>query len=227
MLRLNEPARMSCADFVLFGLIVASLLFMLAYQFTGMNDEFASGFAIEDGPVEWGTAVCLFLSALVLFRNSWVLWRMRGTVAALITAFYGVVFIFGMGEEISWGQRIFGWESGEFFQEQNFQKETNLHNLVVGEKQLTKTLFGPILTVILLLYLAVLPVLYSSLKWVQVFARVLSAPVPGYRHAVVAVVSSLFVAAVALDRKWEVYELIFSLLTISIFLKPQNGDEVT
>lgn len=227
MFRLNEPAQMSRADVVLFGLMIASLLFMLAYHFTGLNGEFAMGFAIEDGPVEWGTALFLFLSALVLFRNSWVLWRKRGAVACMITAFYGLVFIFGTGEEISWGQRIFGWKSGDFFQETNFQKETNVHNLIIGEKQLTKTLFGPVLTVILLLYLAVLPVLYSRLQWAQDFARILSVPVPGYRHAMVAIVSSIVVAAVGLDRKWEVYELIFSLLTVSIFLKPRNEHETT
>lgn len=33
------------------------------------------------------------------------------------------------GEESSWGQHWFGWSSPEFFEEQNRQRETNLHNL--------------------------------------------------------------------------------------------------
>lgn len=32
------------------------------------------------------------------------------------------------GEEISWGQRIFGWESSGVFIEHNYQNETNIHN---------------------------------------------------------------------------------------------------
>lgn len=32
------------------------------------------------------------------------------------------------GEEISWGQQFFGWESTGVFEEYNFQQETNIHN---------------------------------------------------------------------------------------------------
>lgn len=35
-------------------------------------------------------------------------------------------------EEISWGQRIFGIESNEFFKTYNDQQETNLHNTFQG-----------------------------------------------------------------------------------------------
>jgi hypothetical protein len=33
------------------------------------------------------------------------------------------------GEEISWGQRIFGWATPDFFRENNIQGETNFHNM--------------------------------------------------------------------------------------------------
>lgn len=34
------------------------------------------------------------------------------------------------GEEMSWGQRLFGFEASESFQQLNHQNETNLHNLI-------------------------------------------------------------------------------------------------
>ena len=37
--------------------------------------------------------------------------------------------VYFAGEEISWGQWIFGWESPEFFREHNAQQETGLHNM--------------------------------------------------------------------------------------------------
>jgi len=44
-----------------------------------------------------------------------------------------MVVIFGLffmiGEELNWGQRIFGWETPESYQAINKQKETNLHNI--------------------------------------------------------------------------------------------------
>lgn len=42
----------------------------------------------------------------------------------------GVLFFFVLGmEEISWGQRIFDWNTPEVWSEVNYQDETNLHNL--------------------------------------------------------------------------------------------------
>lgn len=227
MLDLNDRSALSHADVILIGLAYASLIFTVAYQITGLGQEFSVGFAMEDGPVEWGTAVFLFLSAIVLFRNAAALRAKRGAAAALITGFYGIVFIFGAGEEISWGQRVFGWESGEFFTEHNAQNETTLHNLVVGEEQLAKTLFGSVLTLVLLAYLVVFPLLFPHAGWVRKLARALCVPVPERRHVLLALLASLVIVAVDLDRKWEVYEFIFSLLTCSIFLRPRNAEEVT
>jgi hypothetical protein len=40
---------------------------------------------------------------------------------------FGLFFL--IGEELSWGQRIFGWETPESYASINKQKETNLHNI--------------------------------------------------------------------------------------------------
>ena len=40
-----------------------------------------------------------------------------------------IVFFFGFGEEISWGQRIIGFSTPEAFSERNAQNEFNIHNL--------------------------------------------------------------------------------------------------
>ncbi|MFD1158647.1 hypothetical protein [Roseovarius aestuarii] len=191
---------------------------------------FALKFAAEDGVVEYGTAIALLISSIVLIRNALSIRGRAGTLAVALTFFYALLFFFAAGEEVSWGQRIFGWESGEYFQENNIQNETNLHNIVVGDKQLTKTLFGPILTVVLLLYLVVLPLLYQRLAWVQRIADTLAVPVPGLRHAATALIGSIIVAVIDafdVDRAWEVYECVFALLTVSIFLLPTNRDKVT
>ncbi len=42
-----------------------------------------------------------------------------------------LLFFFGGGEEISWGQRIFGWDTPPAFEQANLQRETNIHNLKV------------------------------------------------------------------------------------------------
>jgi hypothetical protein len=80
----------------------------------------------EDGPVEIASAVaCLLLSVVAARRFLRSPRGARAPSAAL--AILGVV---GAGEEISWGQRIFGIESPPFFASHNVQGETNLHNLL-------------------------------------------------------------------------------------------------
>lgn len=49
----------------------------------------------------------------------------------LIYLALGLLFFFAFGEEISWGQRLFGWQTPEHLKEINLQQETNLHNLEI------------------------------------------------------------------------------------------------
>lgn len=191
---------------------------------------FALKFAAEDGVVEYGTAIALLISSVVLFRNGLSIKGRAGTLAVGLTFFYSLLFFFGAGEEISWGQRIFGWETSEAMKEINRQDETNLHNIEIGGVALTKHLFGPVLTIVILLYLVALPLLYRRAAWVQKMADTLAIPVPGLRHAAIALIGSIIVAIIDsfdVDRVWEAYECVFALLTVSIFLLPTNRDKVT
>lgn len=216
--------RLHTIDHFLMALILATLVAAVGIAMTS-PDYFALRFAREDGPVENATAVFLLAASVILVYRAF---RMKGRGRAMIlTAIYGLMFFFAAGEEISWGQRIFEWETTEFFLENNKQDETNLHNLMVGDTHLTKTLFGPYLTVILLLYLAVLPLIYPRVGPLGRLADWLVVPVPGRRHAILAVAASLIIAFIDVERKWEVYELVFALLATSIFLFPQNSDALS
>lgn len=191
---------------------------------------FALKFAAEDGLVEYGTAIALLTSCIVLVRNGLSIRGRAGRLAVGLTFFYALLFFFGAGEEVSWGQRIFGWETSEAMKELNRQDETNFHNLEFGGVALTKHLFGPVLTLVILLYLVVLPLLYSRVAWVGKMADKLAIPVPGLRHAAIALIGSIIVAIVDafdVERVWEAYECVFALLTVSIFLLPTNRDKVT
>ena len=209
---------------------VVALLGVTLVIYLVSTDYFSGVFAREDGLVEYGTAICLFAGSLILLSHAVTLKRGGRGGAAVLMGVYALMFFMAAGEEVSWGQRIFGWESGEFFQENNKQFETNLHNMIIptpfGDFHLAKTLFGPFLTVTLLLYLAVLPLLYRRGGAIARLADRIVLPVPGIRHAVLAVAASLVIAAIDVSRKWEVYEFVFGLLVVSIFLIPQNRDKL-
>lgn len=192
---------------------VATLVFVFLRP-----DEFDTVFAREDGVVEYATAIFLLFSCFALIGHAR---RNRGRVMVLVSV-YALAFFFAAGEEISWGQRIFGIESTEFFTANNYQGETNLHNLVVGDIHLAEEVFGNALTLVLLLYLVVLPLLYPSIGWVRRFSEALAVPVPPKHMAALAMIWSAFIASIQLPRNWEVYEFAFSVFALLIFLSPVN-----
>lgn len=185
---------------------------------------FSRSLGQEDGPLEYLTAVFLFWAGLILFRLGW---RLRGRLpayAVALTFLYGLIYLFVAGEEISWGQRIFGWASGDYFVENNVQGETNLHNLVIGDHHLASTLFGNWLSPVLLLYLLVLPMLWRRAEWVRHFVRLLAVPVPAPRESVMTLFATAVVIAMdGIDRNFELYEYAFSIISLMIFLSPWNA----
>jgi hypothetical protein len=86
-------------------------------------------FANEDGIVEWGQWLCLVALAVIYARLSIALWRQGLRLLALLYVVATVVVIFTAGEEISWGQRIFGWMTPGALEDINNQGETNIHNV--------------------------------------------------------------------------------------------------
>lgn len=76
----------------------------------------------EDRAVEWAT-VWLFAAAAVMHLRNGISNRM------LFTVLVGLFCLFVAGEEFSWGQRLLGFGSPEYFLANNYQQELNLHNL--------------------------------------------------------------------------------------------------
>lgn len=186
-------------------------------------DYFALHVAEEDGLLETLTAVFLFLAALVLVWRGVQFWRLDQRLNGGLNWLYAFIYAFVAGEEISWGQRIFGWQSDEFFMEHNRQSETNLHNLIVGHTQLANTLFGNWLTIVLLLYLILVPLLYGRLSQVTGLMTALAAPVPRTLHMWMAIAATLaMVVIMGVGRQFELYEFAFSLMSLMIFLQPRN-----
>ena len=99
-----------------------------------------------------------------------------------------ILFIFAFGEEISWGQRIFGFETPEYIREINIQEEFNLHNLEIFHGKTTegedKTGWSAIFTMhrlfylFLFTYLLAIPLLCKWNKKFNSFISYFGVPVP-------------------------------------------------
>lgn len=109
-------------------LIVASYFILLLEQST------IDALVVEDGWVESIGTIGLLITSICFViaffetkkteRRHVYKWIKR--ISFLVLA---LVFFFGFGEEISWGQRIFNIETPAQWAEVNWQGETNLHNL--------------------------------------------------------------------------------------------------
>lgn len=113
------------------------VLLILLFSFTLLlfvTEDEANRLTSEDGFIQDLAAVFWILAAMILFyifyksKSEKVLYflKMKRNIFLLLLALF---FVFCCGEEISWGQRIFGIKTSNEMQEINAQKETNLHNL--------------------------------------------------------------------------------------------------
>jgi hypothetical protein len=115
----------------------------------------------EDGLVEWLTFVELLIMSFYSFTVSLSFQDSSETKAARrVWFFMGLLFLFGAMEEISWGQRILGVESPEWFIRHNRQRETNIHNLMIYGININRLVFGKFLSALLIIYIGVIPFVY-------------------------------------------------------------------
>jgi len=207
--------------------IVLALILAIGAYFSFTDDTFFNTvYAAEDGLAESATAVVLFAISVLTSIRLFKLWPYKKGLWKFGMIVLITVFIFGAGEEISWGQRIFNVESSEYFKENNAQGETNLHNMVVNGKKVNKIVFSQILTLILVIYLLIVPFLYRKKEWVRSFLNQFSVPVATWSQVIAFLGLTAIISIMPSSRKWELYELGFGIIFFLIVYNPFNKSAV-
>ncbi|NNC73495.1 MAG: hypothetical protein HKN78_11560 [Sphingomonadaceae bacterium] len=122
-----EPMTVSELRFAAASLVGAAAMLGLLVADPLLFNQFSA----EDHLLEWasalllfgGTVFCLAAAARRAGRN-----RSAVIDSVLALGFAGLFFLIGM-EEISWGQRVFGFDTPDAVAEMNWQGEFNLHNI--------------------------------------------------------------------------------------------------
>jgi hypothetical protein len=141
----------------------------------------------EDYLVEYGSALFwLLAAAIVLIQSLILIFRKPNKYQLVINLVLIIFFIICAGEEISWGQRIFHFQTPEFLKIINVQNETTLHN--IGSISIFSNGFF-LVSLIFFLYIPFLIKKNSSVKNVLYF---LHFPIPA-RFATYVFIASLFV----------------------------------
>jgi hypothetical protein len=126
--KLNYPGSyVFAAAFVLFASFSV-------YLFLGW--ETVAELGREDHLFEWLTSIA-FLIASVLFFLKFL--KTKNVFFLLLSA----MFFLGFGEEISWGQRVFNFETPERVLNVNVQNEFNLHNIELFNGKTMKVIVKP------------------------------------------------------------------------------------
>ncbi|MCF8058570.1 MAG: hypothetical protein K9K67_04685, partial [Bacteriovoracaceae bacterium] len=189
---------------------------------------FEGSYVREDGPLEWLTVVALLMGSILCIYRARILrpFRQRKFIFGLYIL--AAVFFFGLGEEISWGQRIFqSWfdfKVPPFFIEYNSQQEMNFHNLRFGGVKINKLIFGTFLGIGIVFYFLILPFVYKKKESVKKFIDSWALPLPRLYH-ILAYVSLAVIAELILGgKKGEILEFGGSWIVLLMIFEPFNRE---
>ena len=185
----------------IFSCIIVSTVFLFYHSSSVYNL-----FVEEDGIIEYSTAIFLLSVSIYLIN------KLLKTVKVISSKnigiiLFSIIFFFGFGEEISWGQRIFNIETPNFFIENNLQSETNIHNLMIGDVKLNKLIFTNGLFFI-----------FSLNKF--------SIVIPKYSQSIIFICSTIIIYLFNHDRISEIWECLFAFTMLITSINPLNKQEI-
>jgi uncharacterized membrane protein YraQ (UPF0718 family) len=148
--------------FEMLVLLLVALLIALGFLFVYTNLTRFESYIQEDGLIEWLTVLGLLAASVVSLYRAIALYRHKPWPFFLTNFVLGILLFIAAGEEISWGQRVLGIQTPEYFKEHNLQAETNLHNLKINGIEVNRFVFSYLLIGVLVIYLGIFPILYRK-----------------------------------------------------------------
>lgn len=201
------PRRFTIASLVLVAVFLAFAVVLSRANPTAYIEDFSA----EDHFIEWFTSLVLFGAFCVSVHRLVVARHLFSWRGKAVLAFVALLALFGAGEEISWGQRVFDIETPAALKARNAQEELNLHNLTFefrGEVyKVNKVVFGRGLTLALLFYLLVMTPLHRRNPRVRSLIDSWAIPMPALHHVAAYIVVVLVVELlVETSRRGEMTE---------------------
>jgi len=201
-------------------LTVLSVTMLVATYWAFFAKEQFAAFVQEDSVAEYATAFFFGVMAILCLKKFWAYLRNKMKLAALTWFGLFLMTFFVFGEEISWGQRLFNIESGEFFQEFNTQDETNLHNLKFNGVSINRLIFSKIVTIAMGVYFLVLPLVVKRWSWLKSVFSNWKIPLPKFYHIVAILSCTFIIMVIPVPKNWELWEMAFSFIFFLILYRP-------
>jgi hypothetical protein len=204
--------------YLTFGLLIFGIVMARLDQFW-----FNFTYVVEDGFIEWMTVLPLVLMLVICLNRIHKLYKYRPSLFLFSLGVFTIMCFFAAGEELSWGQRLFQWRSMDFFVQNNSQKETNFHNLVVAGKSVNLLIFSRLLIIGMVLYLIVLPILYRRNQAIRQWTEKLALPVPRVYQIISLCLVFGLISLCPSEKRSELLEFGSCFIFLAIFLYPENA----
>ncbi|MGZ5248275.1 MAG: hypothetical protein ACXWCR_14300 [Flavitalea sp.] len=203
--------------------LILDLVIVFAGLFLYYTDVIAfEDFVREDHLVEWLTVLGLISASLVSFYRFFKLFKKRNAWFLTVNFILGLLLFIAAGEEISWGQRILGIESSGYFEENNLQGETNLHNLEIDGVKINKLVFTTLLGLTLAMYLVIFPILYAKNQPFRKFIHYSGISIARLYQIIGFLIVIILTALIRHDKNPELLECGASLLFFLVIACPVN-----
>tara|TARA_Y100000590_G_scaffold281237_2_gene316330 strand:- start:221398 stop:222048 length:651 start_codon:yes stop_codon:yes gene_type:complete len=207
---------------------------LLGIYFSRTDLRYYEGtYVVEDGFIEYLTVLALFMCGFLCFYRASILRPFKKPLFIFSLIFMGLVFVFGVGEEISWAQRIIGFETPEFFKKYNTQGEFNFHNLRFGggasnpgEKgfRVNRIIFGTGLGIGVAIYFLILPVLYRKKENIKKLINKFALPLPRNYHIIAYLILFGLVQLIPTSKKGEILEFGGCWIFLLMMFEPLNRE---
>ncbi|RDV15114.1 hypothetical protein DXT99_10600 [Pontibacter diazotrophicus] len=198
--------------------------FSFAHIFIGivfyyLNTDLYFTYTEEDGYIEYFTAILILATSVLCFYKASF---MEEKLPMLFFYALAVVFFLGFGEEISWGQRIFGFATPGDLGQINAQNEFNLHNIHLDGVNLNKLIFGKLLYTCVFIYFIGFPVFYRRKQQFRNLIDKFSFPVPTTTQSLIYFLAFFSILLIRDGEKWELQEFALASFLFFAFLFPAN-----
>jgi hypothetical protein len=199
-----------------------AIILIVGYILFYTNVHNFEAYVHEDGVVEWLTVVGLLAGCFVCLYRFVKLFKHKRGWFLTVTFILMILLFFVAGEEVSWGQRIFGLKTPEFFMEDNAQHEINFHNLVIDGVKLNKVIFSFGLIAALVVYLGIMPILYYKNRKIKNFIDASGVPVPQLYQIISFLLLFIITSLLHHEKNSELLECGAAFLFFLIVLAPKN-----
>lgn len=186
---------------------------------------FESAMVAEDGFFQWMIFYTLLFASIMCFYRANLLKPFRGTIFATCQVLAGIIFLAFAMDEISWGQRIFNFNSPHFFIVHNTRMQFNFHHLVLNGFHINNIIFTLGIKIVATLYFLVLPFFYNKLDKIKKIVNRFAIPLPRYTQTGAYTALAGLVTLIPSDLRFVIFEFGFYWILVLMIYNPLN-DEV-